>query len=303
MGQNTPPVRHLGLLGVQIDGLNPNEVVTAELETLNFASTGHLSQAEGAKTTFDSLVWSSTAAQEIDINKYNLARDPRKLMEGFQPSGESYTLAARISGPAESQFDKAPSDIENPPEHIASSDNINVMVIADTDVLTDRLWVQVQNFFGRRIVQPWADNGSFAQNMAEQFLGSDDLIAIRSRGRFTRPFEVVEDLQQAAQDKYYENEQALQQQLKETEQRLAQLEEQRDKDTLTLSPEQQATLNGFQQEKLRIRKALRDVRHELDKDIEGLGVWLKVLNIAILPMILTLLLLVVARMMLRQRKS
>lgn len=300
MGQNQPPARHLGLLGIQLDGLNPNEVTTGELESLNFASTGYLTPSEDAKTQFDGLVWSSTAAKLIDINAYNLVKDPRQFMQGFAPTQESYTLAARISGPADSYFEAAPSDVEGAPEHMPSSENINILVVADTDVLTDRLWVQVQNFFGQRIVQPWADNGAFTQNMVEQFLGSDDLIAIRSRGRFARPFEVVQDLRQAAQDQYYENEQALQQQLEETEQRLAQLEEQRDKDTLTLSPEQQATLSGFQQEKLRIRKALRDVRHELDKEIEGLGTWLKVLNIAILPILLTLILLIIARIRLRK---
>jgi ABC-type uncharacterized transport system involved in gliding motility auxiliary subunit len=304
MGQGMPPVRHLGLLGLQADGLNPNEVSTGELETVNLASAGFVEPATDATTMFDALLWSSTVAQTVDVNRYNMAQDPRQLMDGFEPTGESYVLAARLSGQATSYFEKAPQALEVPKEHVASNDNINVMVVADSDMLTDRLWVQVQNFFGQRIVQPWADNGALANNMVEQYLGSNDLIAIRSRGRFARPFEVVQDLQQQAQSEFYENEQALQRQLEETEQRMAELETQRDKDSLTLSPEQEATLNGFQQEKLRIRKALRDVRHELDKDIESLGSWLKVLNIAIIPVLLTLLLLLLARLTLRKaRKS
>jgi ABC-type uncharacterized transport system involved in gliding motility auxiliary subunit len=304
MGQGMPPVRHLGLLGLQADGLNPNEVSTGELETVNLASAGFVEPATDATTTFDALLWSSTVAQTVDVNRYNMAQDPRQLMDGFEPTGESYVLAARLSGQATSYFEKAPQELEVPKEHVASNDNINVMVVADSDMLTDRLWVQVQNFFGQRIVQPWADNGALANNMVEQYLGSNDLIAIRSRGRFARPFEVVQDLQQQAQSEFYENEQALQRQLEETEQRMSELETQRDKDSLTLSPEQEATLNGFQQEKLRIRKALRDVRHELDKDIESLGSWLKVLNIAIIPVLLTLLLLLLARLTLRKtRKS
>ena len=304
MGQGMPPVRHLGLLGLQVDGLNPNEVSTGELETVNLASAGYVAPTADATTTFDALLWSSTVAQTVDVNRYNMAQDPRQLMDGFEPTGESYVLAARLSGQVTSYFEKAPQALEVPKEHVASNDNINVMVVADSDMLTDRLWVQVQNFFGQRIVQPWADNGALANNMVEQYLGSNDLIAIRSRGRFARPFEVVQDLQQQAQSEFYENEQALQRQLEETEQRMAELETQRDKDSLTLSPEQEATLNGFQQEKLRIRKALRDVRHELDKDIESLGSWLKVLNIAIIPVLLTLLLLLLARLTLRKtRKS
>jgi len=41
------------------------------------------------------------------------------------------------------------------------------MVVADTDLLSDRLWVQVQEFYGQRIVTPWADNGSFLVNSLE----------------------------------------------------------------------------------------------------------------------------------------
>ena len=43
----------------------------------------------------------------------------------------------------------------------------------------------------------------------------------------------------------------------------------------------------FQEEKLRIRKELRDVRHQLDKDIESLGSQLKFLNILLMPLLLT----------------
>lgn len=294
MGQGRPPMRHAGLLGVQPDGLNPNEIALAELEVINLASAGMLQPTETATTAFDALIWSSTDAQLVDVNAYNLIQDPSELMRNLKPSGESYTLAARISGPAKAALEK-PEGVEIPDsEVLAAADSINVMVVADTDILTDRLWVQVQNFFGQRIAQPWADNGSFANNLVEQYLGSSDLISIRSRGRFTRPFEVVQDLQQEAEAKYLENERALQQELEQTEAKLAELEQQRDKDSLTLSPEQEATLEAFQKEKLEIRKALRDVRHELDKDIEGLGSMLKILNIAVAPLLLTLLMVFVA---------
>lgn len=291
MGQGRPPMRHAGLLGVQPDGLNPNEIALAELETINMASAGVLQADADATTTFDALIWSSTYAQLMDVNAYNLIQDPSELVRNLKPTGESYTLAARLSGPATAAMTK-PEGVEG--TALEGSDNINVMVVADTDLLTDRLWVQVQNFFGQRIAQPWADNGSLANNMVEQYLGSSDLISIRSRGRFVRPFEVVQDLQQGAEAEYLENERALQSELEQTEAKMAELEQARDKDSLTLSPEQEATLYAFQKEKLEIRKALRDVRHELDKEIEGLGSMLKVLNIAVAPLLLTLLMVLLA---------
>ncbi len=302
MGENQPPMRHLGLLGVQQDGLNPNEVVTSDLESLNFASAGALSDmsAEQGTVQFDALVWSSDMAQVISSDTYNASTDPSQLLNNFTPSGESYVLAARLSGSANSAFDEKPLDSEATAKQIKNTDQLNVIVVADTDVLTDRLWVQVQTFFGQRIAQPWADNGAFVNNLVEQYLGSSDLIGIRSRGRFSRPFEVVQDIQQTAQDEYLANEEALQQQLQETEEQLALLEQQRAKESLTLSPAQEVALENFQQQKLRIRKALRDVRHELDKDIESLGNWLKVLNIAVFPILLTCLLLLGMRIRLRR---
>ena len=50
--------------------------------------------------------------------------------------------------------------------------------------------------------------------------------------------------------------------------------------------QQQAELERFQQERLRIRKELRDVRRGLDVEIKELGTWLKILNIALVPSLL-----------------
>jgi ABC-type uncharacterized transport system involved in gliding motility auxiliary subunit len=294
-GENQPPLRHLGLLGIQADSLNRQEVVTSELEVVNFASAGVLihKQVEGIR--FDALVSSSYQAQAIPLLEYSAANDPSQLMQTFNASGESYVLAARLSGSARSAFTQKPENSVYGVPHINESQNINLVVVADTDVLTDRLWVQVQSFFGQRIKQPWADNGAFVNNMVEQFLGSSDLINIRSRGRFTRPFTVVEDIQQQAQSDYQDHEQQLQEQLQATEQQLALLEQERSKDSLTLSPAQEQALADFQQQKLHIRKALREVRHELNKEIDVLEGWLKVLNIIVLPLFLTLVLLLLAR--------
>ncbi len=301
-GENQPPMRHLGLLGVQEDGLNANEITTADLEIINFGSSGHVTTIENSKVQFDGLVWSSIQAQVIDVKQYQLMQDPVELLQNFEASSDSYILAARLSGQADSAFKDKPLDSVYEGTHIPNNENINVIVVADTDVLTDRLWVQVQNFFGQRVVQPWADNGAFVGNLVQQYLGSSSLINIRSRGRFTRTFEVVQDLKLKAQDDYLSHEQTLEKQLQETEQQLAMFEQLREKDSLSLSADQESTLANFQQEKLRIRKALRDVRHELDKDIESLATNLKLLNIVFFPLFLTALLLLIARFRLLRKK-
>jgi ABC-type uncharacterized transport system involved in gliding motility auxiliary subunit len=182
---------------------------------------------------------------------------------------------------------------------LKAGENINVILVGDTDILSDRLWVQVQNFFGQRIPTPWADNAGFVINALDNLAGSDDLIDIRSRGRYTRPFEVVEALKREAEEKFRSQEELLEMQLQETEQQLAELQGNQAGEELQLSVEQQAALDGFIQQKLDIRKRLREVRLNLDQDIEALGTQLKLINILLVPVLLSLLALFVA---VRRRK-
>jgi ABC-type uncharacterized transport system involved in gliding motility auxiliary subunit len=151
------------------------------------------------------------------------------------------------------------------------------------------MWVQVQEFFGQRIPQPWADNAGFAINALDNLAGSEALISVRSRGRFTRPFDVVDQIQREAEVRFREKEETLQAQLAETEQKLAALQQSDEPGKeLEMTPEQEAAVQQFVQQKLAIRKELRDVRYQLNADIEALGGTLKFLNIALVPLVLTL---------------
>ncbi|MDH1106466.1 Gldg family protein [Pseudomonas otitidis] len=285
MGQGERPARHPAWLTLPRQALDPSDVATANLETLTVATAGILRPLEGAKTHFVPLIHSSEYAMPFDAQRFAMLRNPQELMGELNPSGDRYTVAARISGPAQSAF---PDGIEGRKDGLKSADNINVIVFADTDMLSDRMWVQVQDFFGQRVPQPWADNSAFAINALDNLSGSEALISVRSRGRFTRPFTVVEDLQRQAEARFREQEQALKQRLSETEEKLASLQNQDPAKALELTPEQQATLQQFMQEKLRIRKELREVNYQLNADIEKLGRTLKFINIALVPLVLTL---------------
>jgi ABC-type uncharacterized transport system involved in gliding motility auxiliary subunit len=230
----------------------------------------------------ETLIESSPYANGIAASQLQFLQNPEDLLKTFSEGTKPRPIAIRLSGPAE---------LETGLEGDASikAAHIDLFLVADTDVLTDRLWVQVQNFFGQQIASAWADNGSLLTNMVDYFAGSQDLISIRSRGKFTRPFEVVQDLRREAESKYLASAERLQLELSETERQLTDLEAQKESEgTLLLNAEQEAALARFQDEKLRIRKELRDVRHRLDQDIEQLGTNLKLLNILLLPVLLTL---------------
>jgi ABC-type uncharacterized transport system involved in gliding motility auxiliary subunit len=235
------------------------------------------------------LLQSSAYAMPLDAARFENLSNPETLFRELKPSGDRYTLAARVSGPAKTAF---PDGIEGIKDGLQAAESINVIVVADTDLLSDRMWVQVQDFFGQRIPQPWADNASFTINAMDNLSGSDALISVRSRGRFSRPFDVVTALQREAESSFRIKEEELQQRLAETDQKLAELQTNDDPEkTLELTPEQQATVQQFLQEKVRLRKELRDVRFQLNADIDQLGRTLKLLNIVLVPALLTVLVL------------
>ena len=285
MGEGQRAVRHAAFLSLPRAALDQSDVSTAGLETLTLASAGILQPLASAKSHFTPLLQSSVYAMPVDSKRLALLQNPEELIRELQPTGQRYAMAARISGPAETAF---ANGIEGRKDGLKYADNINVIVVADTDLLSDRMWVHVQDYFGQRMPQPWADNASFAINALDNLSGSDALISVRSRGRFSRPFEVVDALQRTAEVKFREQEAELQQRLAATEQQLASLQQSEDPaQSPQLTPEQQATLQQFMAEKVRIRKELRDVRFQLNADIDALGRSLKLVNIALMPLLLT----------------
>ena len=288
------PTRHLAILGLTNAQLNSESIVTAQLDSLNFASAGFF-DIDSPTVAVETLIESSEFANGIAASQLQFLQNPEDLMQSFSEGSEARPIAVRLSGPTTLETGlegDAPVEVSN----------LDLILVSDTDVLSDRLWVQVQNFFGQQVATAFADNGSLLTNLVDYFAGSQDLISVRSRGRFTRPFEVVQSLRREAEAQYLASAEQLQLELNETERQLADLESQQESDgVLRLSDEQEAALVRFQDEKLRIRKALRDVRHRLDQDIDQLGGQLKLLNIIVLPILLTLMLAMAAWAQLRKR--
>ena len=295
------PMRHPGLLGITEAQLNSDDVITADLNTINVGVAGHLSIAEGSSTTMEPLISSGTASGIVASSRFSFLQDPSSLLDGFIPSGETYVIAARISGSLPSAFPDGPPATGVSPEddsesaepdtsgHLSqSTDSVNMIVVADVDILSDRLWVQQQNFFGQRIANAFASNGAFVVNALESLLGSAELIAVRSRATYSRPFTKVEELRVEAEAEYRETEQRLQSELAETERRLGELQSSReDTGNILMSPEQQTEVDRFIDQRAAIRKDLRAVQRNLDKNIEQLGTRLKIINTALVPALLT----------------
>ncbi len=294
----TGVVKHVGVIGLDRSLLDEDDVVTSSLDVINGASFGTLDKTDDSQLSMITLVKSSEFSSSVSSMEYAMTRDPQELPGLMGQAQTNYVLAARYSGIAKSAFESGIDAVgggTDKSDHIGEAE-INVIVVADTDVLADRLWVTQANFFGQTIFTPFADNGALLTNAVENMGGSNALISIRSRGTYSRPFTRVQELTVLAEMKFREQEQLLEQQLVETEQTLGELESQNaESGNLVLTKEQRQAIDDFNQQRIDIRKELREVRHRLDKDIERLGSMIKFINIGVMPILLVLLLMFAAR--------
>jgi ABC-type uncharacterized transport system involved in gliding motility auxiliary subunit len=308
MHQGEPPQQHLAILGLNASSFNSNDVVTAGLSNVNVATSGFLTPIKGATTKFESILQSSTEAEPMPAERFVMLFDPSTLLQGFKPTGQRYTIAARVTGNVKTMFPGGPpTGVTLAPGQTALKESVkplNLIVFADTDLLSDFMWVHEQNLFGQQVAQAWASNGDLVLNSLDNLSGSADLISVRGRATFTRPFERVEALRRVADARFHAKEQELEQQLRETEDKLETLQSKRsDKSAMILTPEQEKELDHFQDEKVSIRKQLRQVRAGLDEEIKSLGTELKILNIVVVPFVFVIVVLLIAVGRRRQRAS
>jgi ABC-type uncharacterized transport system involved in gliding motility auxiliary subunit len=239
----------------------------------------------------------------MPTERFQFLPDPSDLLNNFTPGGREYVLAARLEGPLLSAFPDgaptaperdAPVDTALNATHLSAAENANIVLVGDVDLLSDRLWVQDQSFLGQRLTTAFANNGDFVINALDNLSGSAALIGLRSRATYTRPFTTVEALRREAELQFRATEERLEAELTQTEQRLGELQTSRnDANSLLMSPEQQTEIQRFLDEQVRIRQELRAVRRNLDADIDRLGTTLKVINIVLVPLLLTVLALTV----------
>jgi ABC-type uncharacterized transport system involved in gliding motility auxiliary subunit len=288
---------------------NADDPVTGNLQQLNIATAGALKKREGSTTTFTPLLTSSTTAALIDTIQIRVTQNPQDLLRRFEPTGERFTIAARVAGPAKTAYPggapprtpppgAAPDAPPEPPPvtplpaQVNEAQDINVIVMADTDLVDDRFWVQVQNLLGQRIVIPTADNGALVQNFVENMMGSNDLISLRTRERPTRPFILVDNIRRQAESQFLAEERALQDRVTQTEASLRALQGQGGGDeaptgTPVLTAEQQKQIDTFRQDLIQTRQSLRQVQANLRQDVENLGTTLAFLNIALVPVLVS----------------
>jgi ABC-type uncharacterized transport system involved in gliding motility auxiliary subunit len=299
------PIDYVVWLRPGAANMNRTDLVTTDLDNLLLASPGFFTKADGATLDFQPLVTSSDQSELIPSTDMATMPSPDDLLRDFKPTGETYVLAARITGMAKTAFPDGPPKLESKTtssvgiveeENLPAGDlvteskqPINVVLVADADLLDDRFWVQTQQVLGQTVAIPTADNGAFVMNAVENLSGSAALISLRSRGTSARPFVVVDRLRREAEQQYLAEEQRLQQQLDRTQQQISEMQQQRGDGGLFATPQQQEAINAYRQQEIATRKQLREVQRHLRQSIDTLAGRLRIINIVLMPLLVAVL--------------
>ncbi|MEZ4525027.1 MAG: GldG family protein [Desulfobacterales bacterium] len=289
-------------LSVSEGAFNKEEIVTGQLEGMLLPVAGAIVKKSDSTYEYTPLVQSSTNSALTEAFKARFGGG-QMLRRDFKASVEKYDLVARIRGKFKTAFPggKPKADPAKEGEDIATDKDAasshltqgektaTIIAVGDADLLFDDYYVSNQNFLGFKISRMFNDNLNFLLNTGEMLTGSEALIGIRSRGKFERPFTTVQELEKKAQVRWLAREQELIRKVEETNQKLRQLETQKDaSQKLIMSPEQEAEIRNFQEEKIRINRELKEVRRNLRADIESLGTVLKFINIFLMVFVVAL---------------
>ncbi len=292
------------LLSLNDNAFDPNDITTARLGSLlmPFAGVFTGKPIEGLNET----VLMKTSAYSQLVDSFSAMTQGEAAIRGFAPSGTEYPLAVRLSGKFKTAFPEGPPKADDKGDKKAAAAKVSqavpkiaslkesaeenaVVLVGDSDFVNDGAAVQIQEIFGQRIVIPRNGNLAFAQGLVDQFAGGPELIKLRSRASAARPFTVIRDMEAKAQQAYLGKIKELENNLTQTQEKLNALQRGRGQGAgAILSAEQQMELENFRKKAAETRLALKEVRRELRADSEALQFWTKVLNIALVPLLVAI---------------
>lgn len=279
-------------LAIQQNLLSNTDIITSNLDYVFLKSAGSIENLNtNSSLVIEPLISTSKESMLIERYKMQFRADPEQLLKDFQSQDKSYIIGARIKGEFDSAFSMEEiKKIElDTNKHINNIKDANIILFADTDLLSDNTWISEQDMFGRNSITPIADNGRMVVNSIESMSGGRNLIGLRGRGSSNRPFLVIEDLQKIAELSFREKQISLQNELQGTEDKLKEIQSNQLGSSESKTSEQNKAIEEFQRKILSIRKQLRDVQRQLNADIERLENNIKVLNIWTMPLIVIIL--------------
>lgn len=291
-------VDYVAWLNLQGDRFKRDDTVSAQLQRIVVTSAGAFLPIEGATTTFEPLIFTSKNSNLMSVFDIGQQPNPITLIERFESEDKSYVIAARVSGDIKTAFpDGPPEEVLDAAEDAEAVKNahlmeskvpLNAILVGDADFLADRSWAQVQDIGGQRLAIPNANNADFAINALDNLRGSQALVGLRGRGLSVRPFQIIVDMRQAADDKFRAKEQELLASIEVIDQNIQRLQREEQATGVLLTGAQQGEIDNLRVQILGNRRDLREVQRSLRNDVEALESKVRIINIWAVPLVIAI---------------
>jgi ABC-type uncharacterized transport system involved in gliding motility auxiliary subunit len=293
MGRGQRVEQQPAVLSLSAEAIDRNDIATSQVDSLMMGFSGAFtgSPVEGLKKT--DLIKSTTQSQLVEGFLAQMSGEA--ILKDFKPSSTEYALAIKLSGKFKTAFPNGKPEAAPPapgeekkesPKTDAlkeTKEDNHVILVADADMLNDNFCVQIQDFFGQRVVIPRNGNVNLAQNFVEQMSGDTALMNTRSRAIVQRQFTRVRDMQLRAEDAYRAKIKGLEDSLQETQRKLNELQRNKEKgQRFVMSPEQQKELENFRKQEAKVKVELKLLRRDLRQEVESME------NIAGMPFLVTI---------------
>ncbi|MDG2313102.1 MAG: GldG family protein [Alphaproteobacteria bacterium] len=286
------------------DRFSKNDTVSGQLQRIVVSSAGAFLPTKETSTKFEPLIYTSKNSNLMDAFDIAQQPNPITLMKKFKSENKSYPIAVRISGNIKSLYpDGPPKEVTELAKgnasivasHLSTSKvPLNAILVGDADFLADRNWARVQEIAGQRLTMPQANNADFAINALDNLRGSQALVGLRGRGLSVRPFEIIKEMRQIADDKFRAREQELLTSISKIEKNIDELKREEQTTGVILTSAQQNEIDNFRVKMLESRSDLREVQRSLRNDVETLENRIRVVNIWAVPLVIAIIALLLA---------
>lgn len=286
---------------------NRSSVITAQLNSVRIWFAGALNVIDSPNDIAGSvertpLIMTTAKGNTFEASSpYDLQMlDASALMKNFSDGAHPVVMGYLLTGKFKSSFPDgilaasgSQAEDANKPEsqtRIAglaqATENCVVAVFSDVDFLADMLAYYRDPVFGNIVV---GDNSALLMNTIDDLSGSTDLISIRSRGNFRRPFTVVDQIEDKAEAETADEVAKLDAEIAGFENEL--------KTLVTSASEKEKQVIGnslarktkdLELKKLKARQQLRDVKMRKRQRIEALGNKLRAFNMLAAPAVILL---------------
>lgn len=278
-----PPIRHPGALTLPRETMAQHDISTWGVDSVTLLNSGTLTPLKKSRTTFTPLIQSSGQASTFDGTRFAQQDAFDTMISEAATRGRQNVIAARIEGPAYSAF---PEGINGQEAAVKKAARIHVVLVADTDLLSDRIWLATRTANGQKALR--SGNARFVLNTLDNLAASDALSAISPRASDQQQPGLLDRLRNEAEQSYRKKATLLEQRLDQAEKEWQSL------NTPSLISGSQAIssntmLQALNKERLRLRMELHTLKKDAYKNVRQLELIVMLLSIITVPLIVSLL--------------